>query len=78
MSNNLVSGTLFNCHKCAWLSHLVLTFRTFLENDYATTVTTVLFTRNCFESWLYLLLPFYYRYIYLYIYIDFGLNWLKN
>jgi len=53
MSKNTVSGTLFNCHTCARWSHPVLTFLTFHENDFATIVPTVLFTRNCFGSWLF-------------------------
>jgi len=63
MSKNTVSDMLFNCHKCARWSHLVPTFLTFHEIGFATTVPTVLFTRNYFGSWLYLLWPFHYRYV---------------
>ena len=53
--------SLFSCHKCARWSHPILTFLTFHEIDFATNVHSVLFTRNIFGSWLYLLMPFYYR-----------------
>jgi len=53
--------SLFSCHKCACWSNPILTFLTFHEIEFATNMPPVLFTRNIFGSWLYLLMPFYYR-----------------
>ena len=54
--------SLFSCHKCAHWSHPILSFLTFHKIDLATNVPSVLFTQEIFGSWLYLLMPFYYRY----------------
>ena len=68
--------SLFSCHKCACGSHPILTFLTFHEIDFATNVPSVLlFTRNIFGSWLYLLMPFHYRYDCMYTHMP-SLVWI--
>ena len=47
--------SLFSCHKCTRWSHPILTFLTFHEIEFATKVPSVLFTRNIFVMWHYLL-----------------------
>ena len=64
----LLVYALFSCHKCTRWSQPILTFLTFHEIEFATNVPTVLFTRNIFGRWLYLLMPFYYRCICIHIY----------
>ena len=70
--------SLFSCHKCTCWSHPILTFITFHEIDFATNVPALLFTRNIFGSWLYLLMPFYYRHDCRYTYAEFGMNCLNH
>jgi len=53
--------SLFSCHKCTCWSHPILTFLTFHVIEFATNTPSVLFTRNIFGKWLYLLMAFYYR-----------------
>jgi len=73
MSNNAVSGTLFNSHKCARLSHLVLNFEHFLK---------MIMLPPCLQCYLPLMVlkvDFICCYhfitdIFIYTYTDFGLN----